>query len=102
MRGSSKCWHHWSDAGSDSNLTSWLDGGSRTNLAAAATNTAVAGELLGVDIELHNPLAVGLSLTQMQLLYEHEGGAAGPASASVEVSASQQVMLAQAGNAAVL
>ena len=99
---SMECWHHWPDAGSDSNLTSWLDGGSRTNLAAAATNTAVAGELLGVDIELHNPLAVGLSLTQMQLLYEHEGGAAGPASAFVEVSASQQLMLTHAGSAAVL
>ena len=99
---STKRWHHWPDAGSDSNLTSWLDGGSRTNLAAAATNTAVAGEVLGVDVELHNPLAIGLSLTQLQLLYEHEGGAAGPASAFVEVSASQLVMLAQAGISAVL
>ena len=99
---STQCWHHCPGAGSDSNLTSWLDGGSRANLAAAVTNTAVAGELLGVDIELHNPLAVGLSLTRMQLLYEHEGGAAGPASAFVEVSASQQVLLTQAGSAAVL
>ena len=55
-----------------------------------------------MDVELHNPLAVGLSLTQMQLLYEHEGGAAGPASAFVEVSAPQQAMLTQAGSVEVL
>ncbi|KAK9823583.1 hypothetical protein WJX72_003982 [[Myrmecia] bisecta] len=71
--------------GSDASLSSWLDGASRNNLAALQCNTAVAGETLGVDLELANPLAVELQLAHLRLVYEHESGASGGSNAYVQV-----------------
>lgn len=71
--------------GSESNLTSWLDGGSKASLALQQHNTAVAGELIGVEVHMSNPMAIGLSLTQLRAVYEHESGATGPVNAFVKV-----------------
>lgn len=48
-------------------------------------NTAVAGELIGVDVQMSNPMAIGLSLTQLRAVYEHESGATGAYNDYVEV-----------------
>lgn len=73
-------------AGSESNLASWLDGTSKATLALQQHNTAVAGELVGVDVQMSNPMAIGLSLTQLRAVYEHESGAEGPSNDFVKVS----------------
>ena len=72
-------------AGSESNLVSWLDGGSKASLVTQLHNTAVAGELVGVDVKISNPMALGLSLTQLRAVYEHESGVTSPSNEYVKV-----------------
>lgn len=48
-------------------------------------NTAVAGELVGVDVQMSNPMAIGLNLTQLRAVYEHESGAVGLSNDFVKV-----------------
>lgn len=66
---------------------SWLDAAGKTSAVVQQHNTAVAGELVGVDVHISNPLAVGLSLTQLRAVYEHESGATGPANDYLKVRA---------------
>lgn len=72
--------------GSESNLVSWLDGGSKSSVVTQQHNTAVAGELVGVDVQISNPMALGLSLTQLRAVYEHDSGATGPVNEYVKVN----------------
>lgn len=74
--------------GSESNLVSWLDAANKTNAPMQLHNTAVAGELVGVDVQISNPMALGLSLTQLRAVYEHEGGATGPVNDYLKVLSS--------------
>lgn len=72
-------------AGSESNLVSWLDGASKSAVVTQQPNTAVAGELIGVDVQISNPMALGLSLTQLRAVYEHESGVTGPVNEYLKV-----------------
>ncbi|DBA74127.1 hypothetical protein WJX77_012500 [Trebouxia sp. C0004] len=72
-------------AGSESNLVSWLDAGTKFSLVTQQHNTAVAGESVGVDVQISNPMAVGLSLTQLRAVYEHESGVTGTVNEYVKV-----------------
>jgi hypothetical protein len=72
--------------GSESNLVSWLDAGTKSSLVTQQHNTAVAGELVGVDVQISNPMAVGLSLTQLRAVYEHESGVMGTVNEYVKVA----------------
>lgn len=68
---------------------SWLDAASKTSGAVVQQpNTAVAGELVGVDVQISNPMALGLSLTQLRAVYEHESGATGPVNEYLKVLSS--------------
>ena len=62
-----------------------MDGGSKASLMLQQQNTAVAGELIGVDVQMSNPMAIGLSLTQLRAVYEHESGATGASNDYVKV-----------------
>ena len=64
---------------------SWLDAAGKSSAVVQQHNTAVAGELVGVDVQISNPLAVGLSLTQLRAVYEHESGATGPTNEYLKV-----------------
>ena len=72
-------------SGSESNLVSWLDAANKTSAVVQQHNTAVAGELVGVDVQISNPMALGLSLTQLRAVYEHESGATGPVNEYLKV-----------------
>ena len=72
--------------GSESNLVSWLDAGSKSSVVTQQHNTAVAGELVGVDVQISNPMALGLSLTQLRAVYEHDSGVTGPVNEYVKVN----------------
>lgn len=68
-----------------------MDAANKTISVAQQHNTAVAGELVGVDVQLSNPMALGLSLTQLRAVYEHESGVTGPVNEYLKVtSASAQ------------
>ncbi|KAK3240229.1 hypothetical protein CYMTET_49920 [Cymbomonas tetramitiformis] len=61
----------------------WMDGNKATK---EVTNTCVAGEEIGVDVELCNRLQVQIEVSQVRLLCAHEGRAEGePISDYVEV-----------------
>lgn len=72
--------------GSESNLVSWLDAGTKSSLVTQQHNTAVAGELVGVDVQISNPMAIGLSLNQLRAVYEHESGVMGTVNEYVKVA----------------
>jgi len=65
---------------------SWLDAGTKSSLVTQQHNTAVAGELVGVDVQISNPMAIGLSLTQLRAVYEHESGVTGTVNEYVKVA----------------
>ena len=67
---------------------SWLDGGSKSSLTAVQHNTAVAGEAVGVEVHISNPMSIGVSLTQVRAVYEHDSGATGPVNEYVQVQMS--------------
>lgn len=72
--------------GSESNLVSWLDAASKTSSSVVPQhNTAVAGELVGVDVQISNPMAISLSLTQLRAVYEHDSGVTGPVNEHLKV-----------------
>ncbi|KAL3147776.1 hypothetical protein ABBQ32_002510 [Trebouxia sp. C0010 RCD-2024] len=72
-------------AGSESNLVSWLDAANKTSSVVQQHNTAVAGEVVGVDVQVSNPMALSLSLTQLRAVYEHESGVTGPVNEYLKV-----------------
>lgn len=56
---------------------SWLDAANKTISVVQQHNTAVAGEVVGLDVQVSNPMALSLSLTQLRAVYEHESGTTG-------------------------
>lgn len=62
---------------SEAGPLTWLDGGSRAVLAEAPRHTCCAGEVVGVDVELRNPLQVDLALTRLRLACTFEASSSG-------------------------
>jgi len=66
-----------------SGLGNWLDGGAQRAAAAEQWGACVAGEEVWLELQLHNPLAVGLAVRALRLEAvwegEAEAGAAGEA-----------------------